>query len=151
MNRACSTTVSCPKWRVLGAGRQLLPASVPRTEIVPTGHAWWIFKDYYCSEKCLPLGMEECFRVDSQNASGPSSGSWVNWCMYISSVIQQLLLFPKGSQVNFSIAELGLLWLTKCSVTLIPACLFTPSQKNSGMSVIQNSCFLWFRWRNFGC
>lgn len=79
----------------------------------------------------------QLLHVDSQNASGLSSGSWVSWCMYIYSIIHQLLLFPRGSQVTFSIAEVGLLWLSRHSVTLPPAFLATPSQKNS-------PCFLWF-------
>lgn len=119
--RVYSTTVSCSKWHVWGPGRQLLAARVPWTAIVRTGHAWWLFKDYNCSQKCFPFGMEEGFHVGSQNASGPSSGSWVSWCMYICSVIQQLLLFPKWSQVTFSITEVGLLWLFKHSVPLTPA------------------------------
>lgn len=54
----------------------------------------------------------QLLHVDSQNVSGLSSGSWVSWCMYIYSIIHQLLLFPRGSQVTFSIAEVGLLWLS---------------------------------------
>lgn len=83
------------------------------------------------------------FHVDSQNASGPSPGSLVYWCMYTCSIIQQLLLSPRGSQAIFSIAQAGLLWLTKHSVTFTPVCLSTLSQKNSPR-------FLWFQWRNFG-